>query len=127
MDEAKRARLEKRSVYSAKGEQGDGAGDARRLKRKRALKKKQIRRRLLIVGLTLLLVALLAFSCAGIIKQKKEQHDVKEKQEQLKEEKEQMEQDLGEIYDLYTIENQAREKLKFVKPGEVIYIPDETE
>ena len=127
MDEARKQRLDKRATVKAASGTGDAAVDARKLKRKRALKKKQLRRRLLIVGITLLLVAMLVFSCAGIIKQKKEQHEANEKQEQLKEEKQQLEKDLGDVNNIDTIEDQAREKLKFVKPGEIKYIPYESD
>ena len=56
---------------------------------------------------------------------KKEQHEVLKKQEQLKEEKAKLKEDLKNINDKESIEEQAREKLKLVKPGETIYIPDE--
>ena len=119
MEEARQQRLQKRQTAREEAERERTASDERRIRRKRALRKKQSFRRI---------VVMLGFLCAsitGIVMLKKEQHEVLKKQEQLKEEKAKLKEDLKNINDKESIEEQAREKLKLVKPGETIYIPDE--
>ena len=125
MDEARRKRQAKREEVKLEEQRGRTASDERKLKRKRALRKKQSRRRLIVFVVIAALLVALAFSVTSIIKLKREQHNVRDKQEQLLDEKQQLEQDLDNINDPQSIEDQAREKLKLIKPGETIYIPDE--
>ena len=125
MEEARQQRLQKRQTAREEAERERTASDERRIRRKRALRKKQSFRRILV---SLIIVVMLGFLCAsitGIVMLKKEQHEVLKKQEQLKEEKAKLKEDLKNINDKESIEEQAREKLKLVKPGETIYIPDE--
>ena len=125
MEEARQQRLQKRQTAREEAERERTASDEWRIRRKRALRKKQSFRRILV---GLIIVVMLGFLCAsitGIVMLKKEQHEVLKKQEQLKEEKAKLKEDLKNINDKESIEEQAREKLKLVKPGETIYIPDE--
>ena len=125
MEEARQQRLQKRQTAREEAERERTASDERRIRRKRALRKNQSFRRILV---GLIIVVMLGFLCAsitGIVMLKKEQHEVLKKQEQLKEEKAKLKEDLKNINDKESIEEQAREKLKLVKPGETIYIPDE--
>ena len=125
MEEARQQRLQKRQTAREEAERERTASDERRIRRKRALRKKQSFRRILV---GLIIVVMLGFLCAsitGIVMLTKEQHEVLKKQEQLKEEKAKLKEDLKNINDKESIEEQAREKLKLVKPGETIYIPDE--
>ena len=125
MEEARQQRLQKRQTAREEAERERTASDERRIRRKRALRKKQSFRRILV---GLIIVVMLGFLCAsitGIVMLKKEQHEVLKKQEQLKEEKAKLKEDLKNINDKESIEEQAREKLKLVKPGETIYIPYE--
>ena len=125
MEDARKQRLQKRQNAREEAERERTASDERRIRRKRALRKKQSFRRILV---GLIIVVMLGFLCAsitGIVMLKKEQHEVLKKQEQLKEEKAKLKEDLKNINDKESIEEQAREKLKLVKPGETIYIPDE--
>ena len=125
MEEARQQRLQKRQTAREEAERERTASYERRIRRKRALRKKQSFRRILV---GLIIVVMLGFLCAsitGIVMLKKEQHEVLKKQEQLKEEKAKLKEDLKNINDKESIEEQAREKLKLVKPGETIYIPDE--
>ena len=125
MEEARQQRLQKRQTAREEAERERTASDERRIRIKRALRKKQSFRRILV---GLIIVVMLGFLCAsitGIVMLKKEQHEVLKKQEQLKEEKAKLKEDLKNINDKESIEEQAREKLKLVKPGETIYIPDE--
>ncbi len=127
MDEARQERIEKREKLQAEELRERTASDERRLKRKRAIRKKQSRRRLLIIGVTIILLILLGVSVFNILKLKSEEREALKKQEQLKAKQEQMQEDLKDADSEENIEDQAREKLKLVKPGETIYIPDSEE
>ena len=125
MEEARQQRLQKRQTAREEAERERTASDERRIRRKRALRKKQSFRRILVGLIIVVMLGCLCASITGIVMLKKEQHEVLKKQEQLKEEKAKLKEDLKNINDKESIEEQAREKLKLVKPGETIYIPDE--
>ena len=127
MDEARAERFEKREQIQAEELRERTASDERRLKRKRALRKKQSRRRLLVIGISVALVIMLGISVVNILKLKAEQKEALEKQEQLKAKQEQMQEELKNEDDMENIEDQAREKLKLTKPGETLYVPDSEE
>jgi cell division protein DivIC len=126
IDEARVQRLQKRRSEKDEEERERTAGNDRRIKRKRALRKKQSRRRLLIAAITTVLLIVLCASVINIVKLKNEQSDALKKQEQLQSEQKQLKKDLQNINDEQSIEDKAREKLKLIKPGETIYIPDES-
>lgn len=74
----------------------------------------------------MIIIALISFTVINIISLKKEQHDIKEQRKELQEEKEQLEKELEQAGDLKNLEEQARDQLRLIKPGEIIYIfPDE--
>ena len=127
MDEARQQRLEKREQEQADELREQTASDERKLRRKRALRKKQSRRRLLVIGVALVLVLFLCVSVVNILKLKSEEREALKKQEQLKAQQEQMKEELKDVDNEENIEDLAREKLKLTKPGETIYIPDEEE
>ena len=125
INEARNQRFEKRQHDRDKETFEHTESDERRLKRKRAMRKKKSRQRLLIVAVTVVLIIVLSASVINIIKLKNEQSDALKKQEQLKTEQQQLEKELKSINDEKNIEDKAREKLKLIKPGETIYVPDE--
>ena len=127
MDEARKERQEKREQIQAEELREKTASDERRLKRKRALRRKQSRHRLIVIGVTIALVVMLAFSIINIIKLKGEEREALKKQEQLKAKQEQMEEEIKDVGNEENVEDLAREKLKLTKPGETIYIPDSEE
>lgn len=127
IDDARMQRLQKRRSERDEEEQERAEANERRLKRKRALRKKQSRRRILIAAITAALLVVLCASVINIVKLKNEQHDALQKQKQLQSEQAQLEKDLKNISDEQSIEDKAREKLKLIKPGETIYIPDNTD
>jgi len=127
MDEARQQRHEKRERLQAEALRERTSSEERKLKRKRAIRRKQGRRRLLIFVVTVILVAALCVSVADIIKLKAEEREALKKQEQLKAKQEQLKEDLKDADSEENIEDQAREKLKLTKPGEVIYIPESEE
>lgn len=123
MNEARLRRIRKRAEEREEEERKKTAASSRRIKRRRELRKKQNRRRFLLGVIAAGMVVIIAFSVVNIVMLKKEQHDLMERQAQLKEEKLQLEKKLENINSEESIEDQARSKLKLIKPGEVIYIP----
>ena len=127
MDEARQERLEKREQVQEEEMRERTASDERRLKRKRALRKKQSRHRIIVLAVCAALVLFLGLSVVNILKLKSEEREALAKQEQLKAQQEQMEEELKDVDKEENIEDQAREKLKLTKPGETIYIPESEE
>lgn len=68
------------------------------------------------------IIAAMSFSIINIISLKKEQYDVQKQQEELKKEKKQLEKELDNINDPENLEEQARNQLRLVKPGETLYM-----
>ena len=120
MDAARQQRLEKRQREQIEVPQEQTTSDERKMRRVRALRRKQGRKRLIVFAAAVILIVFLGVSVIDIIKLKAEEHEVLKQQEQLKE-------DLKEADDEQNIEDQAREKLKLTKPGETVYIPDSEE
>ena len=127
MDEARQQRLEKREQAQEDEFLERTASDERKLKRKRAVRKKQSRRRILVLAIAAFLVVILCISVVNIVKLKGEEREALKKQEQLKAKQEQMQEELKDIDSQEKIEDLAREKLKLTKPGEIIYIPESEE
>ncbi len=127
MDEARQQRLEKRQKEQIDVPQERTASDERKMKRMRALRKKQNRRKALVFAVAIGLVFFLSLSVFDILKLKAEEREALQKQEQLKAKQEQLKEELKEADTEQNIEDQAREKLKLTKPGETIYIPDSEE
>lgn len=124
MDEARQRRLEKRQREQIEIPQAQTTSDERKMRRVRALRKKQGRKRLFAIVVAVCLVLVLGLSVFDIIKLKAEEREALKKQEQLKAQQEQLKEDLKESGSDQNIEDQAREKLKLTKPGETVYIPD---
>ena len=97
----------------------------RQLKRSQSLRKKQVKRRLIIAGIVLILAILVGASVLNIVKLKDEQHQLLKQQEELQKEKQQLEDSEKGVGEDERVEEEARDKLKMVKPGETLYIPDE--
>jgi len=127
MDAARQQRLEKRQREQIDVPQEQTTSDERKMRRMRALRKKQGRKRLIVLVAAVFLIAVLGVSIFDIIKLKAEEHEVLKQQEQLKAQQEQLKEDLKDAGSEQNIEDQAREKLKLTKPGETVYIPDSEE
>ncbi len=125
MEDARRERQEKRQEQREEAERKQSQAEERKLRRKRALRKKQSRRRLTVILIALALIVLLCFSLVGIAKLKAKEHEMLEQQEQLKQEKADLEKELKDTNDEENIEEEARSKLKLIKPGETIYVPED--
>ena len=127
MDAARQQRLEKRQREQIEVPQEQTTTDERKMRRVRALRRKQGRKRLIVFAAAVILIVFLGVSVIDIIKLKAEEHEVLKQQEQLKAQQEQLKEDLKEADNEQNIEDQAREKLKLTKPGETVYIPDSEE
>ena len=100
--------------------------DLRQSKRRMALRKRKRNRTMIVGAVTLALLILVSFSLGNIIMLKHDLHVAKKEQEQYKEEKAQLEEDMQEINDLENLEEQARDQMRLIKPGETLYIfPEE--
>lgn len=81
----------------------------------------------MMVAIIILCAAIvLAFSVLNVISLKREQHEVMKQAEALQQEKAQLEKELSEINDPKNIEEQARDQLRLIMPGETLYMfPEE--
>ena len=76
-----------------------------------------------------MIVALALVLCLfvmNIVSLKREQHDVMQQQQQLEKQKEELQKALEDTDDTENIEEQARNQLRLIKPGETLYLfPEE--
>ena len=115
-EKRRRARAEKAErVYQARKEAPS---------QRKAAKKK--RRLLIYAAVIVLLVAAISVSAVEIISLEKEKAQLATEQAELKKELEAAKDELANTDDPDYIEQQVREKLNMVYPGEIIYVsPDE--
>ena len=115
-EKRRRARAEKAErVYQARKEAPS---------QRKAAKKK--RRLLIYAAVIVLVVAAISVSAVEIISLKKEKAQLATEQAELKKELEVAKDELANTDDPDYIEQQVREKLNMVYPGEIIYVsPDE--
>lgn len=100
---------------------------ARQSSRKLKLRRrKQIRRRV-IFGVLALVLIIGAVSFGRIVMLKHELRQAEKQQKIYQKEKEQLEKEMEEINDLDHLEEQARDQMRLIKPGETLYIfPENT-
>lgn len=80
----------------------------------------------MIVVIVVGIVGAIAFSLLNVLSLKKEQREVMQQAADLKQEKEQLEKELSQINDPINLEEQARDQLRLIKPGETLYMfPEE--
>lgn len=80
----------------------------------------------MIALLCVFIAGVVGFSLFNIISLKREQRDVIQQQKELEAEKAQLEEELAEINDPANLEEQARDQLRLIKPGEYLYMfPEE--
>lgn len=126
MEEARRRRQEKRRSEQRKSEEREREAARRNTRGKMAIRRSRNRRRLMIGIIVMFVIALISFSVINIISLKKEQHDMKEQKQELLDEKDELTKELENANDLENIEEQARDQLRLIKPGEKIYVfPEE--
>lgn len=125
MDEARHQRRQRRQEQLKEEEMMADAITERRLRRKRALRKKQSIRRIIMVAAAALMAIAIGASLVNVIVLQKQKHDLNETQQQLIDERKALTEELKHITDEETLEDEAREKLRLIKPGETIYILNE--
>ena len=81
--------------------------------------------RLIISVIIIMLLIVFALSIHNVIKLKKEQGELIRQNEALQQKKAQLEEELASVNDKSYIEEQARKRLKLIKPGEILYILDD--
>ena len=99
-----------------------GASGQRLDRRKMTLRRRKRNRQLIFVGVVIALVVLVGFSLGNIIMLKHDLHVAKKEQAEYEEEKAQLEKDVEEMDDLQNLEEQARNQMRLIKPGETLYI-----
>ena len=126
MEEARKQRLEKRRAERKKTEERSATAARQKTRGKMAIRRSRNRRRFVVGIVVVLIGVLIGFSLFNIISLKKEQHDVMKQKEELQKEKEQLEKELENINDISNLEEQARDQLRLIKKGELIYVfPEE--
>jgi len=81
---------------------------------------------MMIVIIAVCIIAVIFLSVLNVISLKKEEYEVKKQTEALQEQKKELEQQLEQINDPDNLEQQARDQLRLIKPGEVLYMfPEE--
>lgn len=80
------------------------------------------RRRLVYGGVILCIAVIIGVSIFNVYSLKQEYSDIIKENQALQQEKEDLQEELGNVNNPEYVEEQAREQLKMVKPGEVMYI-----
>lgn len=91
-------------------------------RRRMALRRRKRNRNLIIAGVLALLLVVLLFSFGNIIVLKHDLYTAEKEQQQYIEEKEQLEKDMAQINDRENLEEQARDQMRLIMPGETLYI-----
>lgn len=126
MDEARKKRLAKRREEKEREEERARRHARQSTAGKMAIRRQKTRRKILIGFIVVCIIGVMSLSLINIVSMKKEQHDVLTQQEQLKKEKSSLEKELENINDPENLEEQARNQLRLIKPGETLYMfPDE--
>lgn len=122
MAEARERRQKRRRAEKEKKEEKERREKQQNTRGKRAIRRSRIRRRI-ITGIVFAILALLLFLLVfNIISLKKEQHDTLQEQKALKQQKAELEKELKNAEIPENVEAQAREQLRLIKPGEILYM-----
>ena len=81
--------------------------------------------RIAIFVVVVVLFVVVTMSIKNVLDLTVEQHELKKENQELQEKKAALEKELENINDKNYIEEQAREQLNMVKPGEIVYIIEE--
>ncbi|MDO4544625.1 MAG: septum formation initiator family protein [Bacillota bacterium] len=126
MEEARKQRQAKREAEKAKEEAKKKRSSSQNTRGKMAIRRSRNRRRLMVLLIALGIIAVIALSVINVISLKREEISVLKQQEELKEEKKELEKELSNINDPENLEEEARNQLRLIKPGEVLYMfPEE--
>lgn len=126
MDEARRQRQEKRQAEQARKEEKETRAKKRNTRGKRAIRRSKRRKSLIRIAVVVGILLVVFLLVVNIITLKKEQHDVLEEHDRLKEQKEELQQEIKDAGNAENVEDEARDQLRLVKPGETLYLfPDD--
>ena len=102
------------------------ASNPRQNRRMMALRKRKIRIKTVIAVVALGLLLLLGLSAGRIVLLKHELRTAEKDHRRYEEEKEQLQREMEDSDDLETLEEQARDQMRLIMPGETLYIfPEE--
>lgn len=120
IEEARRKRQEKRKKQQQKERKRETAEPKRALRAsvKAGRRKKHITYAVIILAI----IAAIGVSALNIISLKAEYREVEQQNRQLQQQKEDLEQQIKDSGKDKYIEQEAREQLRMVKPGETVYI-----
>jgi len=126
IDEARKRRHEKRQAEKALEEEKAREYARRNTRGKMAIRRNRNRRRLMVAIIVVFSIAMVGFSFMHVISLKKEQAEINQQHEALLEEKKALEKQLSEINNKENIEDEARNQLRLIMPGEKLYMfPEE--
>lgn len=126
IDEARKKRQKKREAEREKEERKIRYEAGQQTRGKRAIRKQRFRRMMMIVIIAVCIISMIFFAVLNVISLKKEEYEVKKQTEALQQQKKELEQQLENINDPVNLEQQARDQLRLIKPGEVLYMfPEE--
>lgn len=101
--------------------------DARAEERRRNRIRRLNHLRIAIFIVVIVLFVVVTMSIKNVLDLTLEQHELKQENQELQEKKAALEKEFENINDKNYIEEQAREQLNMVKPGEIVYILEEEE
>ena len=126
LEEAREERRKKRSESgkSRKKVNRDTAAQAVMLEEKQSARKrvKKNRRRLIYTAIMLIIVAVIGLSIYNIITLHVEKSQLEAKNAALMAEREKLQNEIKNVDNPEYIEQQAREQLRLIKPGEILYV-----
>ena len=102
--------------------ENSGVTGERHDRRKMQLRRRQNQRRAIAALAAAVIVVVLGFSVGHIFVLKHDLHTAEVQQEKYEEEKAQLQKDMAEMDDLQNLEEQARDQMRLIKPGETLYI-----
>lgn len=124
LEQAREERRSRRKEIVQKRQTKDRFTEREELSERRIIKRN--RKRLVYIGVLLGIIAVIGVSAFHVISLQNEYRDIAAQNKALKEKRVELKEELGKVNDIEYIEQQAREQLKMVKPGEILYIlPDE--
>ena len=120
IEEARRKRQEKRQKQQQRMQQQEVITEKRPV---RASIKAGRRKKTIIYAVVIFcIIAAIGMSIFNIVKLKSEYNEVEEQNQQLQQQKEALEKELKKSEDDAFIEEEARQQLRMVNPGEYVYI-----
>lgn len=122
MDEARAKRQARRKAERESRERREAKRNEKETRGKRAIRRKKNRTRLMAALVVVAVIAILAFSGLHVVSLMKEKHQVEARHEALLKQKADLEQQIENAGDKQALEDVARQELRLIKPGEILYM-----